>query len=112
MTTFAQLTGALALVAANGLFVAAEFALTRLRPDVVATPTTASARVAAERALAHGYSRLPVYHPQSGLDGTVGVVHLTDLLGAVMRDPTRPVGELAHPLLTVRPSTRIHSLVR
>ena len=36
MTTFAQLTGALALVAANGLFVAAEFALTRLRPTQVA----------------------------------------------------------------------------
>jgi CBS domain containing-hemolysin-like protein len=84
----------------------------RPRPQIIAIPTTASAREAAERALAHGYSRLPVYHPQPGLDGTVGVVHLTDLLDAVMRDPTGRVGELAHPLLAVRPSTRIDSLMR
>jgi CBS domain containing-hemolysin-like protein len=84
----------------------------RPRAEIVAIPATASAREAAERALAHGYSRLPVYQPQSGLDSTFGIVHLTDLLGAVMRAPTRPVGALAHPLLTVLPSARIDAVMR
>jgi CBS domain containing-hemolysin-like protein len=84
----------------------------RPRSQIVAISATASARTAAERALEHGYSRLPVYCPARGLDAPVGVVHLTDLLAAVMSDPEMPVGDLAHPLPTVRPDARIDSVMR
>ena len=83
----------------------------RPRSAIIAISATATVRAAAERALEHGYSRLPVYGPARGLDEPVGVVHLTDLLAAVLSDPEIPVGDLAHALPTVRPDARIDSLM-
>jgi CBS domain containing-hemolysin-like protein len=84
----------------------------RPRSQIIAVPATATVVAASERALAHGYSRLPVYDPDSGLDAPLGVVHLTDLLDALLRHPDVQVGQLAHPPAIVRPDARIDSVMR
>lgn len=50
------------------------------RVDIVAVPVDASAEEALKVAVEHHHTRLPVY--DGGLDNTIGVVHLTDLVAA------------------------------
>ncbi|MCX8072949.1 MAG: hemolysin family protein [Candidatus Binatia bacterium] len=66
------------------------------RPDVIGVPADASISRAATIMLEHGVSRAPVF--EWDLDGTEGVVHVKDLLAALMRgEGDRPVKEIARP---------------
>lgn len=60
------------------------------RPSVIALPADMPAAAAAERIVATGHSRAPVYG--EGLDDVVGIVHLRSLVGAsgAVRDHAQP----------------------
>jgi CBS domain containing-hemolysin-like protein len=81
------------------------------RPDVVAVEAGAPLRSAVDTALAHGFSRLPVY--RGDLDRIEGVLHIRDALKALREgrgeEPLRDLGSAPH---FVPESKRVAELLR
>ena len=69
------------------------------------TPVEAAVAVVAES----GRSRFPVY--RATLDDVVGVVHVKDILGAMLRDPSTPVERLAREPLFVPGSREVEDVL-
>lgn len=81
------------------------------RPDVVALPSSMTAAEAARVMLEHGVSRVPVF--TGDLDSTEGLVHVKDLLAALMRgEGDIPVKTLARPAHFVPESKPLAELLR
>jgi len=62
------------------------------RTDIVGVPADATVQQAAQRAIEHHVSRLPIY--QEDLDNVVGVVHSKDLLPFLQDAPESPVAQV------------------
>ncbi len=81
------------------------------RPDVVAVSVETSVREAAKKMLEHGVSRCPVF--SGDLDSTEGVVHVKDLLGALVRgEGELPVKSVARPARFVPETKPLAELFR
>src|SRR6185503_11685796 len=70
------------------------------RIDMVAAPLSASPREVAELVLASGHSRIPIY--RDSVDEVVGILHVRELLRAILRGPSSltsnlPLSELLQP---------------
>jgi CBS domain containing-hemolysin-like protein len=83
----------------------------RPRPDVVLLTTQDTVRVAADRALETGYTRLPLCEPDGGLDAAVGVVNVKDLLRAALQGEERALRDLARPVMRVSESLLLSELL-
>jgi CBS domain containing-hemolysin-like protein len=67
---------------------------------------------ASRQAVRLGHTRLPVCDPGPGLDAPVGLIHVHDLLAAVLADPTIDLRGLLRPLARVPPETPVTDLLR
>ncbi|HUP64077.1 MAG TPA: hemolysin family protein [Thermoanaerobaculia bacterium] len=56
------------------------------------------------------YSRIPIF--DQTIDNIVGIVHVKDLLDAFMRDPEKPIRDLARPAYFVPESKLVSELLR
>ena len=74
------------------------------RPDVVAVGADLSARGAAQVAVDHGYSRVPVY--EGGIDNIIGVLYAKDALATLLAGQEPPVRDLMRKPLLV-PETKL-----
>jgi len=83
----------------------------RPRPEVNWIPADASIGDAAERALATGHSRLPVCEPSGGLDEALGLVHVKDLLEAMVAGSEPELRSILRPLTRVSDSVLIDALL-
>jgi CBS domain containing-hemolysin-like protein len=84
----------------------------RPRPEIVLVTTDQTVREAAERALETGHSRLPLCEPSGGLDAPVGVLHVQDLLRAVLAGEPSDLRAIARPLSRVLDGIRVDELLR
>jgi CBS domain containing-hemolysin-like protein len=84
----------------------------RPRPEIVFVITDQTVREAAERALETGHSRLPLCEPSGGLDAPVGVLHVQDLLRAVLAGEPSDLRAIARPLSRVLDGIRVDELLR
>ena len=81
------------------------------RPDIVAVEDTASLRDVQALVLAHGYSRIPVYHED--LDEVVGVVFAKDVLKALHQGTVdMPLADIVRPAHYVPESKKVADLLR
>ena len=71
------------------------------------TPTAEAARQAASAR----HTRLPVCDPELGLDAPWGLIHVHDLLAAVLGDPDVSLQSLLRPLPRVAPDTPVTDLL-
>lgn len=81
------------------------------RPDVVGVSAETPVSEAAQKMLEHGVSRAPVF--AGDLDATEGVVHVKDILAALMRgEGARPVRSIARPAHFVPETKPLAELLR
>jgi CBS domain containing-hemolysin-like protein len=81
------------------------------RPDVVAVEGTTEAEIVLERAIAVGFSRIPVY--EQSVDNVVGIAFTKDLVRAVRQgNEHRAVVEVARPAHYVPETKRVAPLLR
>jgi CBS domain containing-hemolysin-like protein len=80
------------------------------RIDIVAAPLTGSVQEVAELVLQSGHSRIPIY--RSSIDEIVGVLHVRDVLRALVRGDQRPLGEMLQPPHFVPETKTLASLLR
>lgn len=80
------------------------------RPDVVAVSTETTPQEALEVALQAGHSRVPIY--EESIDAIKGVLYTKDLIVTVIREPQRPLVEVARPALFVPETKRLAELLR
>jgi CBS domain containing-hemolysin-like protein len=80
------------------------------RIDIVAAPLSASPRDIAELVLASGHTRIPVY--RESIDEVVGILHVRDLLRALLREGGLPVVDLLQPPHFVPETKTLGSLLR
>ena len=81
------------------------------RPDMYTVDADVPVSEALERAMAAGYSRLPVH--RGNLDDVVGIAYTKDLMRAERGgDGLRPVGEYARPAVFVPETKRVSRLMR
>lgn len=71
------------------------------------TPIAEAARQAARAR----HTRLPVGDPELGLDAPWGLIHVHDLLGAMLSEPTVSLRSLLRPLPCVAPDTPVTALL-
>jgi CBS domain containing-hemolysin-like protein len=74
------------------------------RIDMVCAPLDASPQQVAELVLASGHTRIPVY--RDSVDEIVGILHVRDLLRALLRNGQRPLADLLQPPHVV-PETKV-----
>ena len=84
----------------------------RPRPEVDFVRTNESLQVAVQRAIDTGHTRLPLCHPDGGLDAAVGVLNAKDLLAPVLDGAEHDLEDLARPLIRVPESMLIDELLR
>ena len=84
----------------------------RPRPQVRWLPADLSVEEAANIALDSGLSRLPVCDADRGLDEALGVVHVKDLLGALLNEPTPALRDVLREVPRVSDSVLIDELLR
>jgi CBS domain containing-hemolysin-like protein len=84
----------------------------RPRPQVRWLAADQSVEEAASFALESGLSRLPVCDAERGLDTALGVVHVKDLLGALLEDRRPALSELVRDTPRVSDSVLIDELLR
>jgi len=81
------------------------------RPDMVTVEADVSVRDALERALAAGYSRIPV--EGEGIDDIIGIAYTKDLVRAErMGRPDRPVRDVMRPAKFIPESKEVSDLLR
>ena len=81
------------------------------RPDMVTVEADVTVRDALERALAAGYSRIPV--EGEGIDDIIGIAYTKDLVRAErMGRPDRPVREVMRPAKFIPESKEVSDLLR
>jgi len=81
------------------------------RPDMVTVEADVSVRDALERALAAGYSRIPV--EGEGIDDIIGIAYTKDMVRAErMGRPDRPVREVMRPAKFIPESKEVSDLLR
>jgi len=81
------------------------------RPDMVAVAGPETIADVLERAIAEGYSRIPVF--ESGIDDIVGIIFTKDLMRAVGEGRgAEPVRTLVHPAHFVPETKRVAELMR
>jgi CBS domain containing-hemolysin-like protein len=86
------------------------------RIDMVAAPLVASPQEVAELVLASGHSRIPIY--RESIDEVVGILHVRELLRALLRGPSPkgggslPVADLLQPPHFVPETKTLGSLLR
>jgi magnesium and cobalt transporter len=61
-------------------------------------PLDVPIHLAAQHAARAGHTRLPVCEPEGGLDAPWGLVHVHDLLAAVLREPAGDLRSVLRPL--------------
>ena len=83
----------------------------RPRPEVKWIAADRSAEDAAHQALETGHSRLPVCEPAAGLDEPLGLVHVKDLLRAVVDGPAHDLRAILRPLSRVSDAVLIDELL-
>ena len=83
------------------------------RPDMIVVTADCRVREAMEMAISNGYSRIPAYEPESGIDDVVGIVLAKDLMRA-MRDDLgdTPVRLLMKPPVFVPETKRVSELLK
>lgn len=80
------------------------------RPDIVALPTSATARQVEAVIVDDGYSRIPLF--EGTIDNLVGFVHAKDLLAVADDDYDQPLpSDLVRPLLAVPETASIRPLL-
>lgn len=80
------------------------------RADIVAIDAeTPVADIVNQMALS-GHSRVPIY--REGLDDVLGMLHLKDLIGPVIRGETPPIQDLMREVLFIAPSSRALDLLQ
>jgi CBS domain containing-hemolysin-like protein len=84
----------------------------RSRGEIEFVMLDAGPEDAARRAIASGHTRLPACEGQHGLDRPAGLVHVHDLLAALMRDQALDLRELVRPLDRVSESMPVTKLLR
>jgi CBS domain containing-hemolysin-like protein len=81
------------------------------RPDIVALEVSESLDAAAERMVAHGLTRIPVY--REDLDHVEGMVHAKDVLDLMRRGHRKePLADLLRPVKFIPESKRVAELLR
>jgi CBS domain containing-hemolysin-like protein len=81
------------------------------RPDIVAADIGDTLDAVAERMVARGLTRIPVY--RGDLDHVEGIVHAKDVLDLLLRGRREvPLGELMRPVLHVPESKQVAGLLR
>jgi CBS domain containing-hemolysin-like protein len=81
------------------------------REAIEFVPLDAPIRLAAQHAARAGHTRLPVCEPERGLDAPWGLVHVHDLLAAVLREPAGELRGLLRPLPRVDEDTPVTTLL-
>jgi CBS domain containing-hemolysin-like protein len=74
------------------------------RVDLVAAPVEESLDALARVVVESSVTRLPLY--RGSIDQIVGILHIRDLLGGLLRDPRPPASELVRPAYLV-PETKL-----
>ena len=82
------------------------------RPEVDSVTTDDSIGDVAQRSIETGHTRLPVCEPEGGLDAAIGVIHVKDLLPALVQPGKPSVRDLARPLVRVSESVLLDELLR
>ncbi|MDQ3723974.1 MAG: hemolysin family protein [Actinomycetota bacterium] len=82
------------------------------RPQIDFVSTDEDIPTAARRAMATGHTRLPLCEPAGGLDAPAGVIHVKDLVQAVLDQPDAALADVARPLARVAESTLLSELMR
>ncbi|CAN5142251.1 hemolysin family protein [soil metagenome] len=82
------------------------------RPKIDFVTTDDEIATVARQAMTSGHTRLPLCEPERGLDAPVGVIHVKDLLEAVLGRREMTLAELARPLARVSESTLLSELMR
>jgi len=81
------------------------------RPQVVYLSAEKTLVEAAREATASGLSRLPLCEPEGGLDAIIGIVHVRDLLAAMVSSSEIGLRELARPVDRVSEQTLLDELL-
>jgi CBS domain containing-hemolysin-like protein len=82
------------------------------RPQIDFVSADDDIRTVARHAMATGHTRLPLCQPGGGLDAPVGVIHIKDLVQAVLDQPDVALVDVARPLARVAESTLLSELLR
>jgi CBS domain containing-hemolysin-like protein len=82
------------------------------RPQIDFVSAGDDLRTVARVAMASGHTRLPLCEPAGGLDAPVGVIHVKDLVQAVVGDDDVELTAIARPLHRVAESTLLSGLMR
>ncbi len=82
------------------------------RPQIDFVSTDDDLRSVARRAMTSGHTRLPLCEPSGGLDAPVGVIHVKDLMEAVLDQGGAALADVARPLGRVSESTLLSELMR
>ena len=82
------------------------------RPQIDFVSVDADLREVARVARTSGHTRLPLCDTDGGLDAPAGVIHVKDLLDAVLDRHEMALAEVARPLARVSESTLISELLR
>ncbi len=79
------------------------------RADIVAVDADAGFNELVERMMEHAHSRIPAY--RGTLDETVGMVHMKDVLAALVKNENKRIADLLRPVLFVAPSMMASKLL-
>lgn len=82
------------------------------RPRIDFVSTQNDVRTVARRAMTSGHTRLPLCEPDGGLDTPVGVIHVKDLVEAILDQRDVALTDVARPLARVAESTLLSELLR
>ncbi len=82
------------------------------RPQIDFVSTKDDIATVARHAMASGHTRLPLSEPDRGLDSSIGVIHVKDLLQVVVDERDVTLAEIARPLARVSESTLLSELMR
>ena len=82
------------------------------RPRIDSVSVDDDLRDVARLAMTSGHTRLPLCGPDGGLDAPVGVIHVKDLLDAVLERRDVVLTDVARPLARVSESTLLSEVLR
>ncbi|MDQ3676263.1 MAG: hemolysin family protein [Actinomycetota bacterium] len=82
------------------------------RPQIDFVSTDDDVQGVARRAMTSGHTRLPLCEPDGGLEAPVGVIHVKDLLEAILDQRDVSLADVARPLARVSESTLLSELMR
>jgi len=82
------------------------------RPHIDFVSTDDDIASVARHAMTSGHTRLPLCEPDRGLDMPVGVIHVKDLLKAILGQHDVMLTDVARPLARVSESTLLSELMR